>query len=241
MNKKIIYALTLVVIIFMQTGVYGEVINSEITVDFKGQPQRVTYQVYTPPQEESILFSVLVCVGGLPSGPDECMNEVWKSFADENHIAILGLGFTFVKEDWPKKVSYQYANAWSGEALLEILGILFKETPINSKELYLFGISAGAQFSIRFAQMRPDISKAVVAHAAGGYDSPQKYIPTKFLITVGEFDNKEVSRLDFAKLFTKAAHDYGIDVQLEIIPSIAHRQTEGQNEMSREFFKKVIK
>ena len=66
-------------------------------------------------------------------------------FADEQRVAVLGLGFLFVEEDWETKTSYQYAQAWSGKALLEILKELSAQNPINPRELYLFGISAGAQ------------------------------------------------------------------------------------------------
>ena len=160
--------------------------------------------------------------------------------ADESHLAILGLGFLFIPEDWSKKASYQYPQVWSGKALLGILKKFSKEYPIDPQELYLFGISAGAQFSVRFAQMRPDLVKAVAAHAAGGFDLPKKFIPTKFLLTVGELDNKEITRLEMATQFAEACLKVGIDLRLKIIPGIAHRQTEEQNEMSRQFFTKIL-
>jgi len=149
--------------------------EKEIFVGFQGKPQRVTYNLYVPLNSDGKHLPVLVCVGGLPMDGDkylqsdtrECMDENFKRFADENGIAILGLGFLFIAEDWETKTSYQYPKAWSGQALLEVLKVLAKDSPIDPEELYLFGISAGSQFSIRFAQMRPDISKAVASHAAG--------------------------------------------------------------------------
>ena len=214
--------------------------ESEISIHNGDQTEKVTYVYYIPSVKAENPFPVLVCTHGLNIDGKEFMGEKWTRFADENDFAILGLGFTFIPEDWHLKRSYQYPQAWSGKALLEILKILAEKFPINPNELYLFGISAGSQFSIRFAQMMPQICKAVAAHAAGGYDDPQEYLPTHFLITVGELDNaKEVPRLDFAKIFVDACKKQSIAVQLEIIPNIAHQQTEAQNEMSRQFFQKI--
>ncbi|MCK5581484.1 MAG: hypothetical protein KAJ18_09465 [Candidatus Omnitrophica bacterium] len=216
--------------------------SGNVVVDFNGVPQVVTYQAYVPLHNEADVLPVMVCVGGLPSGPDECSDKPWIQFADKNKIVVLGLGFTFVKEDWPRKSSYQFAQAWSGQALLDVLDILEKIAPIDKNDLYLFGVSAGAQFSHRFALMRPDMVKAVAAHAAGGYGHPEEFISTKFLITVGENDTKAgsgISRLQFARIFAAACEEQGVGVDLRVIPGIAHRWIQEQNIMSRQFFLKV--
>jgi hypothetical protein len=255
MKKDIKIILFIFAVVFFLAAPCQAVLLREISVDYQGQPQKVTYDIYVPSGaavDASVAASagapvpakplpVVVCVGGLPSGPDECRTPEWKRFADENGVALLGLGFTFIPQDWPKQESYQFPQAWSGKALLEILDILSKEVSINPKELYFYGVSAGAQFSIRFAQMKPFISKAVAAHAAGSYDTPLYYIPTRFLITVGQLDNREVRRLKMAKEFAAAADKKDIAVSLKVVPEIAHRQTEEQNEMSRQFFKQVLK
>ena len=215
---------------------------------FEGHSRRVTYNAYIPPAEKGERLPVLICVGGLPSDNDryvqsdtrECFDDKFLQFADENKVIILGVGFLFEEKDWPRQVSYQYASAWSGHAVLKVLDQLAKEIPLDTTRLYMYGISAGAQFSIRFAQMNPTKVKAVAAHAAGGFDPPYMNQPTKFLLTVGEKDNEPTTRREFAEEFTRIAKDKGIDVTLNIIPGIGHWQTEGQNEMSREFFKKVL-
>ena len=216
----------------------------EFFVDFKGESQRVTYSIYVPPHEEGRLMPVLVCIGGLPmngedyaqSDAQECTDESWLEFADKHQMMILGLGFLFIEKDWPNNESYQYPQVWSGRALMDVLDIIEKDYPIDRQALYMFGISAGAQYSVRLAQQHPDMVKAVAAHAAGGFDPPKEHIPVRFLITVGEFDNQEITRLEFAKIFAEQCRVLGIDLTLEIIPGIAHRQTEAQNEMSRRFF-----
>lgn len=221
----------------------------EHTLGYNGKQQVVHYYLYLPEEKPDGLFPVLVCIGGIPMEGDkyihsdtaECTGAPWSQFIQENKIAILGIGFLFIPDDWPTKESYQFPKVWSGKALLEILDLVAKEYPINPQELYFFGISAGAQYAIRFAQMRPDISKAVTAHAAGGFDEPEGYIPTKFLLTVGNLDNEDIKRRDMAKEFTRLAKKKKIDIQLKIIPRLDHRQTELQNQMSGDFLEDVLR
>ncbi len=213
-----------------------------------GQTQQVHYQLYYPQMFKDKNLPVLICVGGLPiidgkyvhSDTKECFGPAWKQMADERGLAILGVGFLFDEEDWKHKKSYQYPRAWSGRAVLDILQKLSQEHRINIDELFLYGVSAGSQFSMRFAFMNPLKVKGVTAHAAGGYDPPLGKIPTKFLMTVGENDNVKFVRKDMAVEFSQAASLFDIDHQLEIIPDIAHIQTEKQNEMSREFIQDVL-
>ena len=221
----------------------------QLSIKHKNQKQVVYYDIYLPSVNRKDKIPVLVCVGGLPiingeyvhSDTQECSGKEWTDFADKNKIAILGVGFLFNDEDWEDQASYQYPEAWSGRALNLILNKLAEEYPIDKNQLYMFGISAGAQFSTRCGLLYPKRVKAVVSHAAGGYDAPQRHVPVKFLLTVGELDNEEITRVEWAKYFMEKARGKGIDVRLEIIPGIAHRQTEMQNEMSRQFFESVLR
>lgn len=235
----------LLTLLFLGNGVVLAQSDREWFVEHNGRQEKVLYHLYTPPAQPGEVFPVLVCIHGLPiidgqyvhSTTQTCTDEQWQKFAQENRVAILGLGFLFVAEDWPTKESYQYPSVWSGKALLEILDVLASEAPLNTKELYFFGISAGAQYAVRFAQWRPELVRALTAHAAGGYDWPQRYIPTKILLTVGEKDNKDVTRLEMAKYFKAYAARKGMEVELRVIPNIGHQQTEAQNERSRQFLR----
>jgi pimeloyl-ACP methyl ester carboxylesterase len=223
--------------------------GEELIVDHNGREEKVTYDYYVPPHKEGERLGVLICTGGLPmdgnkylrSDTRECFGEEWKKFADKNRLLILGLGFLFIPEDWSKQESYQYAQAWSGEALDHIISRLERKYLLNIYELYLYGISAGAQFSVRYAQLRPESVAAVAAHAAGGFDEPQEYIPTRFLLTVGKLDNADIRRLDMGREFVRLCREKGIDIRLKVVPGIGHRQTEPQNILSRQFFQKDIK
>lgn len=218
-----------------------------ISVSNESKTEKVSYAYYIPKLEINQKIPVLVCVGGLLIQGEKsytenktCLSQSWKQFSEESKIAILGLGFDFSDQDWEKKRSFQFSKVWSGQALLEILEKLSKENlPIDPNRLYLYGISAGAQFSVRFALWKPEIAKAVAAHAAGGYDLPEKMIPTKFLITVGELDNQDVTRVEMAKEFVKAVKEKGIEIRFEIIPEVGHIQTNFQDDLSKKFFKEI--
>ena len=213
--------------------------SGEITVDNDGTREKVLYQYYMPVMETPGPLPLIIGIGGLDSTGEQFMVPKWTGFADNNGFAILSLGFSFRESDWQTKRSYQYPSAWSGRALIDILKILSDTTDIDTNELYIFGVSAGAQFAHRFALLYPDICVAVAAHAAGGYDSPARKIGTGFLITVGELDNKDISRLEFARLFVSQCRKYGIDARLRIIPGLGHNHIELQDEMSQAFFLKT--
>jgi poly(3-hydroxybutyrate) depolymerase len=243
--KALIFFLMLTVFV----GDNAVAAEKDVVLQHKGREQRVIYDYYVPPHTQGDRLTVLICTGGLqnPGGvymysdTRECFGPEWKRFADKEKILIIGLGFLFIPEDWENRDSYQYAQAWSGKALEKILEKLAHEFPIYSHELYLWGVSAGAQFSVRFAQLRPESVAAVAAHAAGGFDEPAEYIPVKFLLTVGKKDNEETKRLDMAREFAKLCKQKEIDVTLKVVGGLGHRQTEGQNAMSRQFFQKVMK
>lgn len=225
-------------------------IAGESVIQHGNKEEKVTYELYLPQKITKKKIPVLVCVGGLPTDGDkylrsstrDCIDDTWKKFADENQIAILGLGFLLIYDDWKIRQSYQFPRAWSGRALLEILEKLSYNAPIDRKQLFMFGISAGAQFGARFALLHPDIVRGATLHAGGGYDAPQSYVATHFLLTVGKKDQDgTVDRVEWAEYFHDVLREKGIDARLKIISDLTHHQTEEQNQMSRDFIKRYLK
>jgi len=209
----------------------------------KKRQEIVTYTYYIPKTNRSSPLPVLVCLGGLNSQGGRYMGSDWKEFARENGFAILSPVFKFSVvseiENFNKRTSYHYPEAWSGETLITILKKIAKTENISSKKLYLFGHSAGAQFVHRFALLYPERCKAVAAHNAGSYDLPQRKINTKFLIAVGENDTTPISRVDLARKFVNACRKKRIKVELEIIPGAGHSLTQEQINLSHQFFLKA--
>jgi len=143
---------------------------------------------------------VLICVPGLDGSGAPFVAGRWSKFADKNKFVIVSPSFRFNAQDWKEEKSYQYPQVWSGEALFKILAKLGRSVDIYEDQLYLFGHSAGAQVVHRFALWQPKSCKAVAAHAPGGVSFPAKWIPVKFLFTVGEKDkDRKQNVIEFAK------------------------------------------
>jgi pimeloyl-ACP methyl ester carboxylesterase len=226
--------------------------DGEVDLSYRGETRTVKYSLSLPSDyQPSEPLTILVCVGGLNydegvygySDTRECSGPPWDQFVKDYHVAVLGLGFVFDPDDWPKKRSYQYPQAWSGQALMMILDKVRNESALRIRKdgLLLFGISAGAQYVTRFAFLHPEMVRAVAVHESGGFDRPKRKIDTKFLITVGGLDNEPITRLEFAKRFAKLAQRKGIDVQLRIIPGIGHVIVPEQLDMSVQFFLKFLR
>lgn len=245
--RKIIFTYLILFVCFGKSYA-GETHEGEHLIDFKGRTQKVLYKYYVPENASQKQMPIVVCIGGLNlqkgiyahSDPGECHYGPWLDFAEQHSVVMLGLGFLFDEDDWPKRQSYQYAQSWSGDALLEILNNLTQKYNFDIDQLYMWGVSAGAQYVMRFAQREPTMVRAVAAHAAGGYDLFEETISTEFLITVGELDNDPTTRLNFAKMIVAQGESKGIKTKLMVVPNIAHVQTEEQNKASRKFFLDVL-
>ncbi|MFH1613130.1 MAG: hypothetical protein ABIB46_05360 [bacterium] len=177
---------------------------------------------------------VLIAFPGLSGSGIQFISPRWAKFSEENGFVIISPSFQFNREDWEKRKSYQYPNIWSGNVLLKIIDEVGKKVKISKNELYLFGFSAGAQFAHRFALWKPEMCKAVAAHALGGVTLPEKWIPVKFLLTIGGKDIMD--RKENVSRFTEACKNLNISVVFNEYPGIGHTLIEDQIEMSLKFF-----
>ena len=214
----------------------GKVWQDSVKAD-EGQKGRVIrFHAYTPAPRPEEQFPVIIFVGGLNSSGAEATGGVWAAFADRHRFAIVAPWFLFDPEEWSERRSYQYPSAWSGEAMDSILDRAAQHAPLDLDHLYLFGMSAGAQFVQRYALLRPERCRAVAAHAAGGYTWPTASVPTTFLITVG---SKDADRSAQAQAFADAARRLGISVELKVIEGLGHTLSTEQIHHSWNFFVKV--
>lgn len=186
-------------------------------------------------KEKDKAHPLLACIPYLSGRGEEFVLPIFKNFAEEEDFLIISPSFVFDERNWESKTSYQYPSAWSGEAFLRIVEKVKKEFGLNISKFYLFGFSAGAQFSLRFALWKPELCSAVSAHAGGGTVIPDRFIDVKFFVSVGR-DDKE--RIPIVEIFYKKAKKLGIDA--------TYRQYSGGHVLpiyqirdSLEFFKKV--
>lgn len=154
-------------------------------------------------------YPVLICIPGLSGSGKDFVCAPFKEFADKEHFLILAPSFVWDEKNWESKTSYQYPDAWSGDALLKMLDKIKEKYKISTSKLYLYGFSAGAQLALRFSLWRPNLVAACAAHAGGGTITPTEKIPVKFFISVGAQDTERIPKVSE---FYWRAHNAGISV-----------------------------
>lgn len=175
--------------------------------------KKLKYFYYIP---ESIAKSnyrkapYLIMVPGLSGDGEYFVSKVYKDFANKEGFVIISPSFKEDAKNWESEKSYQYPAAWSGNALNTIINTFSVKQNIVSNGMYLYGISAGAQFVSRYSLLYPDYVTACALNAPGGTDDPQKYQATKFYVGIGTQD--EAVRRDTATNFYQKAKRLGIDV-----------------------------
>jgi poly(3-hydroxybutyrate) depolymerase len=200
--------------------------------------RKLDYFYYIPGRVlryNDIEYPVLVLIPGLSERGEKYVGKIFKGFADREGFVIVSPSFVWDKENWPSHTSYQYPKAWSGDALVRILNSVEKEHGIKFSKLYLHGFSAGAQFALRFALLKPELCAACSVHASGGTVVPKKYCGVKFLVSVGRDD---VVRMPKVEAFYNAANNQGIDVEYRIYDG-GHTLPVSQVDDSLEFFRNI--
>lgn len=175
----------------------------------------------------------LIIVPGLSGNGQDIVTQPFKDFAQQNGFVIIAPSFKEDDNNWESKTSYQYPAAWSGKAFNKILSDFYDKQHIRSKELYIFGISAGAQFAQRYSLIYPETVTACFLCAPGGVTVPTSKQKTRFVITVG---NKDIPiRKQEAARFYKSAKALGIDVKYKEY-NIGHSLSKEQIQDSLVFF-----
>jgi predicted esterase len=179
--------------------------------------------------------NALVAVPSLSGKGEHFVNAAMKKFADKENMAIISPSFVWDQKNWNSRTSYQYPGAWSGDALTEIINKVNQMHGIRISKLYLYGFSAGAQFSLRFTLLKPFMTVACAAHGSGGTVIPDYSVSAKFFVSIGEADT---SRIPKAEAFISQAQSLGIDVTYRQYPG-GHSQHATQIQDSLRFFREV--
>ncbi len=182
-------------------------------------------------------YQILLCVPGLNGSGAVFIQREWMEFANKNGLVIVSPSFRFNQKDWENKRSYQFPEVWSGNAIMKIVDEVNRKIGSKDRGLYLFGHSAGAQVAHRFALFKPERCVAVAAHAPGGCTHPSRYIPVRFLMTVGEDDH---DRRWKTKEFSQRCQELGISIVYKEYPGVGHGLTREQLELSKGFFEEII-
>jgi hypothetical protein len=179
-------------------------------------------------------FPLLLLIPYLSGRGEEFVTAEFKNFAEEERFIIISPSFVYDEQNWESKTSYQFPAVWSGNALLVLIDKLPAKTGISLSSYYLFGFSAGAQFSLRFCLWKPELCRACAAHGSGSKIIPDQRINVQFLITVGTQDTE---RIGHARDFYNKAQELGIDATYREY-NTGHVLIPDMIRESLEFFKK---
>lgn|GEM_PF-2355295 len=197
---------------------------------------RLKYYYYIPNKllnNTAYSFPVMVVVPGLSGDGQVFTSDIFKDFAEKEGFAIISPTFVFDENDFNHEESYQYPAAWSGDALIAMINNL-PGKGINPEKLYLFGFSAGAQFSLRFTLLHPDLVKACASHGNGARIIPNMQNTVNYFITVGTSDDPY--RIDNARIFYNEAKELNM-MALYKEYNIGHEISTDQINDSLEFFR----
>lgn len=159
-----------------------------------------------------------------------------KEFAEESKMIVLIVNFVFDEDNFQQGKSYTYPKWWSGQAFLDILTQMATDG-YKIGDLYLFGYSAGAQFVLRFANIKPGLIKACYACAFGQEILPEFKSDIKFMVVVGTEDASY--RINNNNTFFKAAKKGNLAVYHKKYPGMNHNITKHVVVDAVEFFRAV--
>ena len=167
----------------------GTAFHFEISTDDPAN-RRVPFAVRMPAGRRPPTGVLVLVPGCNGDGGAMLENAAWRARADRTGLALLAPTFR-VRLDRSRKDAaaddarlaaesavapgsgcYYYPAAWSGKALLDALAELNRRTGVPVQRVLLFGISAGAHFTHRFALWQPERVKAFAVVAAGWWDDP---------------------------------------------------------------------
>lgn len=242
MTKKLLFGFCLIVFIFVCINlpvIAGKPIEG---IDFIKTDNYANTQLefyYYIPSEiiknKQKAYPVLVCVPGLSGRGENFVTSVFKEFANKERFVIIAPSFVWDKANWSARKSYQYPSVWSGDASIKIIEKVKKKYGLHIFKLYLYGFSAGAQFSLRFALLKPELCIGCAAHAPGGTVIPERKVPVKFFIAVG---TKDITRVPKVDTFYYYAKKLGINVIYKKYEG-GHSLTSEQITDSLKFFKDI--
>jgi poly(3-hydroxybutyrate) depolymerase len=166
--------------------------TASITTDnYANRKLRYYYFIPHSVVGETRRVPLLVAVPSLSgNGMQFVVGTGFTEFVEKNGFVMIAPTFIFDSKNWATKSSYQYPSAWSGDALVRMVGQFEKEHKISVSKYYLFGFSAGAQFSLRFCVSNPELCAACAAHSSGGTVTPKEYIDVKFFVSCGRQDSR---------------------------------------------------
>ena len=152
--------------------------DSEDTYDItapSGENYReAQFRLWVPEEVEALRGTVVLLPGSNGDGRFMVNDTIWRSVAEAHGLALLGCRFTDRPHDPMFIEEYVEVSRGSGQVLLDALASLGRTSGhpgVGNAPLFLWGMSAGGEFSYEFAAWRPERVAAFVVNKGGVYYS----------------------------------------------------------------------
>ena len=171
-------------------------VSADTVVNGEAAESKVPFALYQPVSLQSTRsippVGVLLLIPGYNGSGEAMLDDRWRQFADQNSLILLAPTFKSTNPvELHQNRGYYYPEQGSGEQVEQALAEVHLRTGVQVDQILIFGFSAGAHFSHRFALWKPEQVKAFVAYSAGWWSDPTpslRIVPA--LIMCGENDER---------------------------------------------------
>jgi len=226
MNRKIISILFCLFVATLSVRAANEITKEK----FESEGKQRTYYLFVPSSvKQTEPAPLLVLLHG--SGRNGLsLVERWKDLAESE-------GFIIVGPDSSNGESWRMPQD-GPEFIYELVEMLIKKYPIAPDQLYLFGHSAGAVFSLDLAMLESEYFAAAAVHAgAWRTDEDYRFVEvaarkTPIRITVGDRDS--FFPLESVRRTEKTLKSRGFEVVVSVITNHTHNYYEIASAVNRD-------
>ncbi len=161
-------------------------------------------------------------------------SPAWQQFAKDHRLALMGVSFASELPALHDNRGYYSAKQGSGDVLIHGIRKAFgKDLPIA-----LFGFSAGAHFSSRFVEWKPERVITWCAYSACWWDDPQpSAITPPGIVACGEED----WRFGASLIYFKQGRAIGRPWLWIGMPKTGHSYPRSVEDFAREYFTVILK
>ena len=177
---------------FVLMAIFGG-LSTKVTGGIEG----TKFETFAPGGQ---VWCILVLVPGYNGNGLDMLDDRWQAFAARNKLVLLAP--TFIAEGMENNQGrgYYYPEQGSGRVMVRAIEGASKRYGVRADKVLMFGFSAGAHFTHRFAIWKPERVAAFVAYSAGWWSLPVgrvKKVPA--LIMCGEDDPRYEASFGFFK------------------------------------------
>ena len=173
---------------------------------------------------------IMILFGGKNWPGDKTLSIYnFNSLADKHSLFLLSPSF--------KASNYWKPDSGTGELLKKAIYQLEERYKLTSKQLYMYGYSAGGQCAALFSQWMPERITALGIHACGVYPEEVKYSHAPILITCGTDDNE---RFSISRAFIYRYREHGGLIIWKYFSGTGHKLSQEALELARVWFDDLL-